>query len=151
MRPRALAPLAVVLALTGCGGATPTRTESSAISRSVAERLAAQSESIAAAWEAGDSCGAAEQADELRHAADDAIGAGAVPAAYQDELESAVVNLQNTANCSQTSKGNEDDHGEHKPKGPGKGKPKGHDKHDGDVTVTTDTTTGTTTETTEAG
>ena len=129
MRPAALASLAVVLALAGCGGATPTQTESAAIPRSVADRLAAQSESIAAAWEAGDTCGAAQQADDLKHAADDAIRAGDIPAAYQDELESAVVNLQNTANC--TEEGDEEEHGN--------SKAKGHDKHDEGVTITTDT------------
>ena len=135
MRPAALASLAVVLALAGCGGATPTQTESAAIPRSVADRLAAQSESIAAAWEAGDTCGAAQQADDLRHAADDAIAAGDIPAAYQDELGSAVVNLQNTANC--TEEEDEDEQG--------KGNGKGHGKHEDGVTITTDTL-GTTTE-----
>ena len=135
MRPAALVSLAVVLALAGCGGATPTQTESASIPRSVADRLAAQSESIAAAWEAGDTCGAAKQADDLKHAADDAIRAGDIPAAYQDELESAVENLQNTANC--TEEGDEEEHA--------KGKAKGHDKHDEGVTITTDTV-GTTTE-----
>jgi len=137
MRPAALASLAVVLALAGCGGATPTQTESAAIPHSVADRLAAQSESIAATWEAGDTCGAAQQADDLKHAADEAIAAGDIPAAYQDELESAVENLQNTANC--TEEGDEDEQGK------GKGKAKGHDKHDEGVTITTDTV-GTTTE-----
>jgi len=139
MRPAAPASLAVVLALAGCGGATPTQTESAAIPHSVAGRLAAQSESIAAAWEAGDTCGAARQADDLRHAADDAIAAGDIPAAYQDELESAVVNLQNTANCTE-----EEDHEDHG-KGKGEDKGKGHDKHDESETVMTDTV-GTTTE-----
>ena len=137
MRPAALVSLAVVLALAGCGGATPTQTESASIPRSVADRLAAQSESIAAAWEAGDTCGAAQQAYDLKHAADEAIAAGDIPAAYQDELESAVENLQNTANC--TEEGDEDEQGK------GKGKAKGHDKHDEGVTITTDTV-GTTTE-----
>jgi hypothetical protein len=141
MRPAALASLAVMLALAGCGGATPTQTESAAIPRSVADRLAAQSESIAAAWEAGDTCGAAQQADDLKHATDDAIRAGEIPAAYQDELDSAVVNLQNTANC--TEEGDEDEHGNDKPKH--EPKPKGHHKHDEGVTITTDTL-GTTTE-----
>ena len=136
MRPRALVSLVVVLALASCGGATPTQTESASIPRSVADRLAAQSESIAATWEAGDTCGAAKQADDLKHAADDAIRAGEIPAAYQDELESAVVNLQNTANCTEEGN-NEEEHG--------KGKAKGHDKHDDGVTITTDTV-GTTTE-----
>jgi hypothetical protein len=139
MRPVALASLAVVGALAGCGGATPRQTESAAIPRSVADRLAAQSESIAAAWEAGDTCGAAQQADDLRHAADDAIESGDVPAAYQDDLEAAVVNLQNTANC--TEEEAPEDHGE----GKKEEKAKGHDKHEDAVTVPTDTL-GTTTE-----
>jgi hypothetical protein len=84
----------------------------------------------------GDICGAAQQADDLRHAVEDAIAAGEIPAAYQDELQAAVENLQNTANC--TGEGDEDK--EH-----GKGKAKGHDKHDEGVTITTDTL-GTTTE-----
>ena len=137
MRLAGLALLALVLALAGCGGTTP-QTASSAIPRVAADKLAAQSESIAAAWEAGDTCGAARQADDLRHAADDAIAAGDIPAAYQEELESAVVNLQNTANCTE-----EEDHG--KGKGEDKGKGRGHDKHDESETVMTDTV-GTTTE-----
>jgi hypothetical protein len=140
MRPAALASLAVVLALFGCGGASSTQTNSAAIPRSVADRLAAQSESIAAAWEAGDECGAAQQADDLRHAADDAVASGDIPAAYQDELESAVVSLQNTANCVE-----EDDHEDHG-KSEDKDEGKGHDKHDDTATITTDTTLGTTTE-----
>ena len=82
----------------------------------------------------GRHCGAAKQADDLKHAADEAIAAGEIPAAYQDDLEAAVVNLQNTANC--TEEGDEEG-GDH-------GKAKGHDKHDGE-TVPTDTI-GTTTE-----
>jgi hypothetical protein len=139
MRPAiALAVLALVLALAGCDGATPS-TESSAIPSSVANRLAAQSESIAAAWEAGDHCGAAKQADDLKHAADAAINAGEIPAAYQDDLAAAVVNLQNSANCDDGDQGNEDE-------GDDRGQAKGHDKHDGE-TVPKDTpgTTGTTT------
>jgi hypothetical protein len=139
MRPViALAALAFVLALAGCGGATSSA-ESSAIPSSVANRLAAQSESIAAAWEAGDHCGAAKQADDLKHAADAAIAAGEIPAAYQDDLAAAVVNLQNTANCDEGDQEGED-------KGDDHGKAKGHDKHDGE-TAPTDTTgsTGTTT------
>jgi hypothetical protein len=135
MRPFALASLAVMLALAGCGGATSTQNDT-AIPRSVADRLAAQSESIAAAWEAGDTCGAAQQADELKHAADDAIASGDIPAAYENDLKAAVVNLQNTANC--TDEGDKDED-------KGKEKGKGHDKHDDGVTITTDTL-GTTTE-----
>jgi hypothetical protein len=140
MRPAiAFAALALVLAIAGCGG-TSGESESSVISSSVANRLAAQSESIAAAWNAGDHCGAAKQADDLKHAADEAIAAGEIPAAYQDDLEVAVVNLQNTANCD-SDEGDENDGND---QGKGKDKGKGHDKDDG-VTVTTETLTDTTT------
>ena len=116
-----------MLALAGCGGATPAQTESAAIPQSVADRLAAQSESIAAAWEAGDTCGAAQQADDLKHAADDAIAAGDIPAAYQDELESAVENLQNTANCTEEG----DERGARQGQGQGSRQARrGRDDHD---------------------
>lgn len=141
MRPAALASLAVVVALAGCGGAAPTQ-KKAAIPPSVANKLAAQSESIAAAWEAGDTCGAAQQADELKHAADDAVAAGQIPAAYRDDLEAAVVNLQNTANCTVES---DEDQGPDESRDKGKGKAKGQDKHDDGVTIETDTV-GTSTE-----
>jgi hypothetical protein len=131
------------VALAGCGGAASTDTSSSAIPHSVADRLAGQSEAIVAAWDAGDTCGAATKADELKDDAEQAIAAGDIPAAYQDDLESAVANLQNTANCTDEGE-DEEDPG----KGHGEGKAKGHDKHDG-VTVETDTlgtSTGTTTD-----
>jgi hypothetical protein len=142
MRPAALAALALAVALAGCGGAGSTETSSSAIPRSVADRLAGQSEAIVAAWDAGDTCGAATKADDLKHAADEAIASGEIPADYQDDLESAVVNLQNTANC--TDEGEE---GEGHGSGENKGheKPPKHEKHGPPPPVTTDTT-GTTTE-----
>ena len=95
-----------------------------------------------AAWDAGDTCGAAAKADELKDATEQAIAAGDVPAAYQDDLESAVENLQNTANC--TDEG-EDDEGHGPGEAKGHDKPPKHDKHDLPPPVSTDTT-GTTTD-----
>jgi hypothetical protein len=133
----ALASLALVLALAACGGSGAGDTSSAAIPSGVANRLANMSDSVAASWEAGDQCGAAQQADQLRHAADDAIASGQIPAAYQDDLEAAITNLQNTANCPAAPPPPK----EHDDKGK-----KGHDKHDDTgVTITTGTT-GTTTE-----
>jgi hypothetical protein len=137
-----IAALAAALAA-GCGSSAK-NTSSTGIPASVANRLAAQSESIAAAWDAGDQCGAAQQADDLRHAADQAIADGSVPAAYQDDLDAAVTNLQNSANCPPPS---DEDPGNDE-KGKDKGKAKGHDKHDPLPTLTTTTTTTTTTATT---
>ena len=128
----ALAPLALVLVLAACSGGSTTDT-SAAIPGPVAKRLAGLSDKVAAAWDAGDKCGAAQDADELRHAADDAIASGEIPAAYRDALEAAVTNLQNNANCPAPAKPSENED---------KGKKKGHDKHnDEGSTITTDTTT----------
>jgi hypothetical protein len=140
MRLSGLASLALVLALAGCGGATSTETQSAAIPRSVAERLAAQSESIAETWPT-DPCSAAKEADDLKHAVDDAVASAEIPAAYQDELVAAVVSLQNAANCTEEKGDEDEDHGN--------GKGKGHDKNDDALTVPTDTATDTTGTTSE--
>jgi|SRR6188472_3855118 len=130
----ALASLALVLVLAACGGSSAGDTSPAAIPSGAANRLADLSDRVAASWEAGDQCGAAQQADQLRHAADDAIGSGQIPAAYQDDLEAAVTNLQNMANCPAAPpppKEHDD-----------KGEKKGHDKQDDSgVTITTGTTT----------
>ena len=133
----ALASLALVLTLAACGGSGARDSSSAAIPSGVANRLASMSDEVAAAWQAGDQCGAAEKADALRHATDDAIAAGEVPAAYQDDLEAAVTNLQNTANCPppEPPAPKPDDKGK-------KGHDKHHDKHDDKgVTVTVGTST----------
>jgi hypothetical protein len=138
MRLAGLAPLGFALVLVSCGGATPTETQSAAIPRSVAERLAAQSESLAAALEAGDTCGAAQDAVDLRRKAEAAIGAGDIPAAYQNELAAAVTRLEQAISCEE-----QDSEGE----GHGEGKAKGHDKHADSVTTEESTTTQATTST----
>ena len=151
--PRAIAALALVLALAACGGNGATQTGSQrAIPGSVADRLAAMSDSIASSWAAGDECGAARQADELRHATDEAISSGVIPVSYRDELEAAVTNLQNTANCPTPAPPPPpapDDKGKPKPEGGPKDEhkdkkghdKKGHDKPGERVAATTGTTT----------
>jgi hypothetical protein len=142
MRLPGLASLALVLVLTGCGGATSTHTRSPAIPHSTAERLAAQSESIAERWPA-DPCGAAKEADDFKDAVVEAIASGEIPAAYQEELEAAAVNLQNTANCP-TESAEGDEHGNGK--GHGNGNANGHDKHDDEGALIPADTIGATTE-----
>lgn len=89
-----------MLALAGCGGgdASP---EESGLPRAVAERLAEESEAIADKLDAGDTCGAAQQADVLVDAVQQAIGDGDVPAAFQGELLQTARQLQNDVNCPQ--------------------------------------------------
>jgi hypothetical protein len=140
MRLAGLAALALVLAVAGCGGASSTQstqTQKAAIPSSIADQLVEQSEAVAATWTA-DPCSAAKEADDLKHAVDDAIASGEIPADYEDELEAAALNLQNTANCVEDQAG--EDEGDDHDHGHGPGKGKGHGKHDEDEgTVTTDT------------
>ena len=93
--------VAFALLVAGCGGAerqTAPR-ESAKIAEPVAERLAAQSETIAERYEAGDVCGAARDADALVRQVRAAIDAGQVPARYREQLIAAATQLQVDINC----------------------------------------------------
>jgi hypothetical protein len=97
-----LAATGALLALTGCGsGGGDARPEEPGLPRAVAERLAQESEAIADMLDAGDTCGAAEQADVLEDAVEEAIGNGDVPEAFQAELLETARQLQNDVNCPQ--------------------------------------------------
>ena len=91
-----------VLALAACGGnggdAPP---EEQGLPPGLAERLAKESEDVADKLDAGDQCGAAEQADVLEDAVEQAIAEGKVPEAFQAELTAAAKKLQNDVNCPQ--------------------------------------------------
>jgi uncharacterized protein YhaN len=95
-----LAATGALLALAGCGGGDA-RPEEPGLPRAVAERLAEESEAIADKLDAGDTCGAAQQADVLEDAVEQAIGDGDIPAAFQDELLETARQLQNNVNCPQ--------------------------------------------------
>ncbi|HEX5469574.1 MAG TPA: hypothetical protein VFW80_11070 [Gaiellaceae bacterium] len=153
----AFAALASGALLAGCGGSTSDVRQQSlpGIPPSVAQPLAAASDSIADRLDAGDECGAAKQADALKEAADEAISSGRIPAAYQDEVERAVTALQENVNCESPGKGHGHDKGH---ADNGKGEKKGHSKHEDDdqgddatTTTTAATTTTTATTTTEDG
>jgi hypothetical protein len=90
-----------VLALAACGGGGGATPEEPGLPRALAERLASESEAIAEMWEAGDQCGAAQQADVLEDAVQQAIAAGDVPDAFQAELTATAQKLQNEVNCPQ--------------------------------------------------
>jgi phage shock protein A len=95
-----LAVTGALLALAGCGGgdATP---EEPGLPRAVAERLAQESEAIADKLDAGDTCGAAQQADVLLDRVEQAIANGDVPVEFQGELLETARQLQNDVNCPQ--------------------------------------------------
>jgi hypothetical protein len=128
--------LGVALALAGCGGGSEQSSDEQAIPRAVAADLAAKSEAIAAAYDSGDVCGAAELADDLKNALDDAIAGGEIPAAFQRELDENATELQSELKCPPAPE--EEDHGENK--GKDKGNKKGHDDTT-TVGITIDTTT----------
>jgi chromosome segregation ATPase len=93
-----LALVGAVLALAACGGGDA-RPEEPTLPRGLAERLAQESEGIADKLEAGDQCGAAEQADVLEDAVEQAITDGDVPAEFQAELTATARQLQDDVNC----------------------------------------------------
>jgi hypothetical protein len=97
-----LAAAGAVLALAACGGGNgDTAAEQPSLPRGVAESLAQESEAIADMLDAGDECGAAQQADVLEAAVEEAIAAGQIPDEFQAELVETAQQLQNDVNCPQ--------------------------------------------------
>jgi hypothetical protein len=94
-----LAAVASALAFAGCGGGADPEPAAPALPRALAQDLAAQADQIAETLAAGDVCGAAGQADELKDAATAAVDAGRVPAAMRQELLGTVEVLVNEINC----------------------------------------------------
>jgi hypothetical protein len=124
--------LGAALAPASCGGSDSG--EAPKLPRALAADLADTSEAIADALDAGDVCGAAGLADQLKDAVDEAVSAGQVPPELRGEVEQAALDLQNGVNCPAPPE-EEEEEGEK-----GKGKKKGHDKETTTV-GTTDTTT----------
>jgi hypothetical protein len=136
--------IAALLAVAGCGGVerSAETTPRPTIPRRVADELAARSDAIADALDAGDVCTAAVRADELQAATITAINERKVPEPFQEDLQARANELVNTINCPPpptTTK--EDDEGEGKGRGRGKDKNKGGDGQtggegeDGGITV----------------
>jgi hypothetical protein len=110
-----LAALACLLAAGGCGGesgADDGARDAPSIPAGVAGDLAERSDAIAATLEAGDVCGAAQQADELKAAVAEAVAAGRVPAAFRAELEATAEELVNEINCPPPAEEEEEQQGE---------------------------------------
>ena len=133
LRAGTLAVLCLAIALAGCGGGSTSPTTAQAeLPRAVADELASKSEAIADALDAGDTCKAAQAADELKNAVEANVSEGRVPAVFQGELARNATDLQNKVNCEE--KKHED-----------QGKKKGQ-KHN-EATTTLGTTISTTTTT----
>ena len=86
------------LFLSACGGEAR-RSPPPTLQRAVARTLAARSDAVAAALEAGDSCRALTLARQLQRETIAAINGGRVTAAFQEELSSAVNDLTARVTC----------------------------------------------------
>jgi len=84
------------LLLGACGGTT---TKQSAIQRATANRLASESEAVAAALERGDSCAAASKAKTLHLHVANAIASGSIPQSLAASARSASSRLARQIAC----------------------------------------------------
>jgi hypothetical protein len=92
--PELTAALAAAVILGGCGAAEQPRSSPlPRLQRSLASSLAAQSDRIASALDAGDSCGAHALAQRLQQQTIEAINAGRVPRPLQETLQGSVNQL----------------------------------------------------------
>jgi hypothetical protein len=92
--------LAAALCLSACGGAKRSAPPPPpALSHSLGSSLAAQSEAVASALAAGDSCGALTLARQLRQQTIAAINEGRVTTGLQEQLSSAVNELVARVRC----------------------------------------------------
>jgi hypothetical protein len=80
------------MALSACGGSEEPPPEPKIPAR-LAQDFAAQADAVAATLEAGDPCGAKEQAFALHADVTEAINAGRIPRVFRRELQGAVAEL----------------------------------------------------------
>jgi hypothetical protein len=122
--PRLLgAALAGVICLSACGSAKQSAPPPPTLSHSLGSSLAAQSDAVASALAAGDSCRALALAQQLQQQTIAAINAGRVAAGLQEQLSGAVNALVTRVQCVPPPQVEpRHDHGKHK----------GHDKQNDD-------------------
>ena len=90
---------AVALCLSACGGAKQSAPPQPTFARSLATSLAAQSDAVASALAAGDSCRALRLAQRLQRQTIGAINSGRVAPALQEQLSSAVNEVVVRVHC----------------------------------------------------
>jgi hypothetical protein len=115
--------LAAVLVLSACGGTTVTTNATTTVPlpvfpAAVAERLATESDAVAADLDRGDDCAAAADAARLRTDAIAAINDHRIPGPYQETLLGRVQALEAQITCTPPAPVSHD-----------KGKHKGEKKH----------------------
>ena len=117
-RPRSVelgAALAAALCLSACGAAKQPQSQSPpTFATSLGSSLAAQSDAVASALAAGDSCRALALAHRLQQSTISAINQGRVSADLQEQLSSAVNSLVVRLRCVPPPPPEKHDHGKHK-------------------------------------
>jgi hypothetical protein len=109
--------------LAGCGDqARRTAPPPPKLPVALAEQLATHSDAVAAKLDAGDGCGALDEARALQRQAIGAINGRRVPAAFQESLLAATNDLVARISCVPAPTPKEEQHG----------KGKGHGKHGGE-------------------
>jgi|SRR5262245_39494578 len=108
------AAVAAALCLSACGGAKEPAPPPPTLDRALASSLATQSDDVAAALAAGDSCGALTLAQGLQLRTIAAINRGRVSAGLQEQLSSAVNALVARLTCVPPPEENNHDHGKHR-------------------------------------
>jgi sugar/nucleoside kinase (ribokinase family) len=93
------AAVAVALCLSGCGGAKRAAPHPPTLPRSLAAALAGQSDAVADALGAGDSCRALTLARQLQRETIAAINRGRVSGSLQEDLTGAVNDLAARVTC----------------------------------------------------
>jgi hypothetical protein len=107
--------LTAALCLSACGGARQSAPPPPTLSHALGTTLAAQSDAVAAALGAGDSCGALALARRLQQRTIAAINEGRVAAGLQEQLSSAVNELATRIQCVPPPQVEpRHDHGKHK-------------------------------------
>jgi hypothetical protein len=128
----------LIVVTAACGGGE-SASNTPKLNPAVASRLASASDAIAESLDRNDVCTAAGQADDLLDAIVQAIAAGEIPPAFQEELTGRANELVNEVNCPPPPKQEEDeDHNEGKDKNKNRGKGNGNGQ--GNQQTTSDTT-----------